>query len=141
MPKLRKLRCGVLLLHGDADTVVPIELARAAEAVAKEGTAAEVILHIIAGAGHTDLLQGAHVAECAQALADGVRSAAARAARTAASGDPAAARAELLSLSVRELKARLMAAGTDATGATSKADLADALLSAAWPLHSHSCAT
>jgi len=53
--RVARVRCPILFLHGDADTIVPIEHGRALEAAAPRVAA----FHVVAGAGHNDLIDAA----------------------------------------------------------------------------------
>ena len=119
LDKLRRVTCPLLVLHSEADEIVPFSQARSCLQACE---AADKMLHTFKdGSGHNDIV-ARHHAVYMRLLTEFLRK---------ASGAPAPApedEATLRALSVKELKLRLQLRGLDGRHCIEKSDFIELLL-------------
>ena len=118
LDKLRHVTCPLLVLHSEADEIVPFAQAQSCH---QASAAADKTLHRFANSGHNDIV-AKHAAVYSRLLTDFIRR---------ASGAPAPEpedEATLRSLSVKELKIRLQLRGLDGRHCIEKSDFVELLL-------------
>ncbi len=118
LDKLRRIRCPLLVLHSEADEIVPFSQAQSCH---QASAAADKTLHRFVNSGHNDIV-ATHTAVYTRLLTDFLRK---------ASGAPAPEpedEATLRALSVKELKLRLQLRGLDGKHCIEKIDFVELLL-------------
>ena len=118
LDKLRRISCPLLVLHSEADEIVPFSQAQSCHQAA---ASTDKTLHAFKNSGHNDIV-ARHAPVFTRLLSDFLRR---------ASGAPAPApedEATLRSLSVKELKLRLQLRGLDGRQCIEKSDFVELLL-------------
>ena len=118
LDKLRRITCPLLVLHSEADEIVPFSQAQSCY---QASAAAEKVLHRFTNSGHNDIVPK-HMEVYSRLLSEFLRK---------ASGAPAPEpedEATLRSLSVKELKLRLQFRGLDGRHCIEKSDFVELLL-------------
>ena len=117
LDKLRRITCPLLVLHSEADEIVPFSQAQSCH---QASAAADKTLHRFVSSGHNDI--ATHTAVYTRLLTDFLRK---------ASGAPAPEpedEATLRALSVKELKLRMQLRGLDGRHCIEKSDFVELLL-------------